>query len=105
MGLCENKYLLMLLKVFKSFWGVSPIKEESFDKFANAGYQGIEFKSLSAAEYPHFGKWLNKYKLDFIAQIHTEGVTVEDHLYSFESLIKTALTLNPLIINSQSGCD
>jgi hypothetical protein len=95
----------MELKIFKSLWGVPSITEESFSTYANIGYQGLEFKSLSAVAYKKFGDWLKKYGLDFIAQVHTEGISVEDHLYSFESLINTALTLHPLFINSQSGCD
>jgi sugar phosphate isomerase/epimerase len=95
----------MELKVFKSLWGVPSITEETFSAYANIGYQGLEFKSLSAVACKKFGDWLKKYGLDFIAQVHTEGISVEDHLYSFESLINTALTLHPLIINSQSGCD
>jgi hypothetical protein len=95
----------MELKIFKNLWGVPRIGEELFAGYALTGYHGIEFKSLSAAGHKNFGEWLKKYKLDFIAQVHTEGISVEDHLQSFESLINTALTFQPILINSQSGCD
>lgn len=95
----------MKLKIFKSLWGAPTITEELIATYVGKGYQGIEFKSLVAVQHNSFGKWLGKYKLDFIAQIHTEGTTVQEHLYSMESLINTALTLDPLFINSQSGCD
>jgi sugar phosphate isomerase/epimerase len=95
----------MELKVFKCLWGVARIDEETFAGFKKAGYDGIECKGIQAREYRELPAWLKKYGFDFIAQIHPEGQTVEEHLASFDSLMNASLPLNPVFINSQSGCD
>lgn len=95
----------MQLKVYKCLWGVSEINEEAIHVYRTKGYDGIEFKALNAIRYNGFANWLINNDLDFIAQIHTGGFTVQEHLYSFETLINTSLLLNPVLINSQSGCD
>ncbi len=95
----------MQLKVFKSLWGISDLNETDFEKFKSAGYDGVEYKALRARKYDLFADWAKHYQLDYIAQIHTVGKTVDEHLLSFESLIDTALPLHPVLINSQSGCD
>jgi len=95
----------MKLKVFKSLWGLAPITEWALASQEATGYAGIEFKSLSIPDSTNFRDWLHKFHLDFIAQIHTEGLDVEQHLISFESLIQIALGFDPVLINSQSGRD
>ena len=95
----------MELKVFKSLWGFGPITEFTLAAVAAKGYGGIEFKSVSIFDDSSFREWLYKYHFDFIAQIHTEGNSVEENLISFESLIQRALSFKPILINSQSGRD
>jgi sugar phosphate isomerase/epimerase len=96
----------MQLKIFKCLWGVTKIDEEAFELYRKTGYDGIEFKALNAKKHDGFAGWLKNCEFDFIAQIHTDGgISVPGHLRSFETLVNTALTFNPLLINSQSGCD
>lgn len=95
----------MELKIFKCLWGVSPIDEDAFAGFKQAGYDGIECRGAEARDYKDFASWLKKYEFDFIAQIHPEGGTVEEHLASFDKLLNISLALEPIFINSQSGCD
>jgi sugar phosphate isomerase/epimerase len=95
----------MQLKVFRVLWGVKNIDPGALAAFKSAGYDGVEFKSLDARKYSSFGNWCKELQLDFIAQIHTAGTGVDEHLHSFEYLIDTAMPLDPIMINSQSGCD
>jgi hypothetical protein len=95
----------MELKIFRCLWGVQQIDDAAFAGYKQAGYDGVEYKSLEARKYDSFGAWCKEYDLDFIAQIHTTGNSLDEHLSSFESLIARALPLRPICINSQSGCD
>ena len=96
----------MELKVYKCLWGVAEINEAAINAYKLKGYDGIEWKALHAVKHKEFTHWLADNDLDFIAQIHTGGgLTVDDHLYSFENLVNLSLSLHPVIINSQSGCD
>jgi sugar phosphate isomerase/epimerase len=95
----------MKLKVYKCLWGVARIDEETIAGFKKAGYDGIECKGVQAHGYKGFNSWIKDNGLDLIAQVHPEGQTVEEHLASFDSLIEISMTLDPIFINSQSGCD
>ncbi len=43
--------------------------------------------------------------MEFIAQIHTTGDTVNEHLESFMELVNQSISHDPVLINSQSGKD
>ncbi|MFC4213575.1 sugar phosphate isomerase/epimerase [Pedobacter petrophilus] len=95
----------MQLKTFRHLWGVTEPFESAFSKIKENGYNGVEFKSVRALEHVGFKKLLSKYDFEFIAQIHTYGETVTEHVASFKELIQQSLPLNPVLINSQSGKD
>jgi hypothetical protein len=106
---CNNFYIyqksFMELKIFKCLWGVADISEQTLTGFKKVGYDGIECKGTEAKGYDGFSSWIKSNGFDFIAQIHPEGQTVEEHLDSFDALMEISLSLDPVFINSQSGCD
>jgi sugar phosphate isomerase/epimerase len=98
------------LKSFKSLWGMDGSLESQFEQIAEAGYDGIESPLPSEIEH-YFGfpaeeklfrKLLEKYKLDYIAMVFTEG---NDHIESFRQQVEKAESFNPLMINSHSAKD
>jgi hypothetical protein len=52
-----------------------------------------------------FRALLERYDFGYIAQIFTQGSTVEQHIQSFRSQIEVAVGLAPILINSHSGRD
>ncbi len=95
----------MRLQTFRHLWGITRPFEEVFPAIKKAGYDGIQYRGAKAAGDPSFKKLMDKCHLSFIAQVHTSGDTVEDHMASFKELIRLSLPLEPLMINSQSGKD
>ncbi|MBC7721251.1 MAG: sugar phosphate isomerase/epimerase [Pedobacter sp.] len=95
----------MQLKTFRHLWGITQPFEQVFPAIKKAGYDGVEFKSIKVASDPSFKQLLQQYNFEFIAQIHTTGDTVDEHIASFKQLIQASLSLKPMLINSQSGKD
>lgn len=95
----------MKLKTFRHLWGITDPFEQVFPLIKSEGYDGIEYKGAVAAANPIFKSLLDEYGFKFIAQVHTIGETVKDHIESFKQIIQASLTLNPILFNSQSGKD
>lgn len=95
----------MRLTSFRHLWGITRSFEEVFPAIKEAGYDGVEYKAAKAAVDPNFRKLLDQYHFSFIAQVHTTGDTVQEHMASFKKLIRLSLPLAPVMINSQSGKD
>lgn len=95
----------MQLKTFRHLWGITVPFEKAFPLINSEGYDGIEYKGAVAAANPHFKNLLEQYQFDFIAQVHTAGQTVDEHIASFKDIIRASLPLNPIFFNSQSGKD
>ncbi len=95
----------MKLKTFRHLWGITGPFQNIFPRIRDAGYDGIEYKGAAAAKDASFKRLLDEHSFEFIAQVHTEGGSVAEHIHSFKTLIQSSLGLNPVLINSQSGKD
>jgi len=103
----------MQLKLFKSLWEVvgftgSPLRirlneqaEAYIASVAEAGYTGVESPLPIPEQEDLFRRLLEKYHLEFIAQV----LTVDPHASSFEDQVREAARFNPLFIVSQSSKD
>lgn len=104
----------MKIKLFKSLWEYvgfegSPLSirmddriQDLFRQIANAGYQGVESPLPAADQEQQFRRLLKDYRLEFIAQVLTEG---PDHAASFAIQAERAASFDPLFIVSHSGKD
>lgn len=92
----------MELKVIKAVWGMPGTWESRFRQIAEAGYDGVESPMPGAADEPEFRRAAERYGLDLILQIYTEG---PDHAASFEEQARRAASFRPLLINSHSAKD
>lgn len=99
----------MKVKSIKSLWGMEGSLESQFDRIAAAGYEGIESPLPNEIEkffgFPVdekvFRSLLERYKLDYIAMVFTDG----NHAQSFSEQVEKASTFSPILINSHSARD
>ena len=95
----------MIIQGFRCLWGITRPVTEVLPLLREAAYSGVEWKGIHARNAPDFRQRLDDLDMQFIAQIHTTGQSVADHLLSFQNLIENVLPLRPVLINSQSGID
>jgi sugar phosphate isomerase/epimerase len=91
----------MKLKIYKSLWGMTDPIEGQFRKIAKAEYDGIESACEEIGDSGKFRDLLNKYALDYIPLIYTEG----NHSESFKRLIELAAGYSPSKIVAHAGRD
>jgi sugar phosphate isomerase/epimerase len=91
----------MILKIYKSLWGMTGRMEEQFAMIAAAGYDGVESAVEEIADREKFTALLREYKLEYIPLIYTEG----DHLRNFRRLIQLATEFEPKKIVAHAGRD
>lgn len=85
----------------KAVWGMPGTWETQLRQIAEAGYNGVECPMPSHEDEALFRELLDKYRLDLILQVFTEG----DHYASFEEQVRRAAAFQPLLINSHSAKD
>lgn len=102
------------VKSYKSLWEYvrfegSPLVirmddgiERVFERIAAAGYDGVECPLPARDQEPLFRRLLSEHKLDYIAQVLTEGGSP---LESFRRQTERAAEFGPSLIVSQSGKD
>ena len=95
----------MKMMLFRHLWGVSGEWETVFPQIQADGYHGIEVGLPEPAARRRFRQLLDAHGFDYIAQIYTQGGTVEEHLESFRTQLAEARSLRPRLVNSQSGRD
>ncbi|MCY7360067.1 MAG: hypothetical protein LH609_21960 [Rudanella sp.] len=95
----------MIIQGFRCLWGVTRPLSDALPLIQEAGYSGVEWKGANARNVPDFRQRLDDLGLTYIAQVHTAGHSVAEHLESFRELIENVLPLRPILINSQSGVD
>ncbi|KAK3283451.1 hypothetical protein CYMTET_8848, partial [Cymbomonas tetramitiformis] len=113
------------LKLCKTLWGVPEAADVSrwddlFARIKSEGFDAIETGPVIWRAAPEkFASSLKGAGLKLIAQIHTTGCNtlpdgtyvynsstkVEDHISSFDALVKEASAFSPVMINSHSGHD
>jgi len=89
--------------------------DDIFKRLKGEGYAAIEapvgpFNPFQGNQALFKQLMTETYKFDFIAQIHTCGYplashTVEDHVKSFEELVKMAIEWGATFVNAHSGSD
>lgn len=99
----------MKILFFHSTWGLEAIPRlaDQFKKIAAGGFDGVELAvPPDAATCREARKNLDDLGLAVIAQqARTSGRTVAEHTAQFEGYYERALLLQPLYLNSQTGCD
>ncbi|HTY37169.1 MAG TPA: TIM barrel protein [Bacteroidota bacterium] len=95
----------MNLSIFRHLWGITEPWETLFPKIASLNFQGIEHILPDEQDKERFRRLLDLHGFKYIAQIVTNGSTVDDHLSSFRHNVERAAELHPLKINCHSGCD
>jgi len=103
----------MQLKIFRTLWGYSGDYASAFEYACEHGFAGIEGPvpaTISEAEL--FARLLERYQLDYIAEIATTGSYVpdrslssDDHMNDLAANLNRLKPLQPLLITCLAGCD
>jgi len=103
----------MDLKIFRTMWGYSGDYASAFEYAREHGFAGIEGPvpaTISEAEL--FARLLERYQLDYIAEIATTGsyvpdrrLTLEDHINDLAANLDRLTPLQPVLITCLGGCD
>ena len=88
-------------------WGMEQTKiDDSLNLIKHAGFDGIEMALPdSETNREELKSLLHETVLDLIVQVRTEGSNPEEHIASLEEEVLKAVSLNPLLINMQTGKD
>ncbi|MGY2893835.1 sugar phosphate isomerase/epimerase family protein [Deinococcus sp. UYEF24] len=95
----------MELKLVRHLWGLAEPLDRLLPQFTAAGYTAIENAAPAESEADSFREHMKASEMSFIAQVFTQGQTVEEHLDSFQQQLEYAAGFRPLFINSHSGLD
>jgi sugar phosphate isomerase/epimerase len=99
----------MKILFFRSVWGLDdcPTLEARFRKIKDAGFDGVELDvPLDAETCRRARQSLDELGLAVVAQQwRTGGRTVAEHTAGFAAQYERALLLQPLYLNSHTGCD
>lgn len=91
----------MVLRVYKSLWGMEGAIGKKIERIAHAGYDGVESACEEIQHPDEFRSLLEAYDLDYIPLIYTEG----DHYESLRRLIELAASFSPRKIVAHAGRD
>ncbi|HYE59024.1 MAG TPA: hypothetical protein VD948_10985, partial [Rhodothermales bacterium] len=95
----------MNLLLARHLWGYPGAWEDLFSRIKARGYGAIEAVIPAPEDRRRFRDLLDAHGLAYIAQVFTEGTTVDEHVASFCTQLGDAATLDPLLVNSHSGRD
>jgi hypothetical protein len=93
------------LIVTRNLWGVVEGWEESFPRMKGAGYQGIELDLPDSEGQHRLRERLEQFGFQYIAQIHTRGNTVEEHITCLKRRMIEAKHLKPRMVVCFGGHD
>jgi sugar phosphate isomerase/epimerase len=93
------------LLLFRHLWGVDEALDTAFPKIKESGYDGIETDLPRAEDRARFQDLLHRWELKYIAQIFTEGSSVQEHIDSFKRRLEETQALNPRLVNCHGGRD
>jgi sugar phosphate isomerase/epimerase len=89
----------------RNLWGVVEPWEESFPRMKGAGYQGIELTLPESENQHQLRERLEQFNFSYIAQIHTRGTSVDEHLTFFKRQMIEVKHLKPRVVVCFSGRD
>jgi len=99
----------MKIQYFRSVWGLDefPTVEARLEKIKRGGFDGVELDVPPDRQTcERARRSLDELGLAVVAQQwRTGGRTVAEHKAAFEEQYERALLLNPLYLNSHTGCD
>lgn len=103
----------MQLLTYKTLWGHQGSFELACEQAKLAGFAGIEGPApVTTAEQKLWRELLQRYQLDYIAEICTAGsyipernASMGDHLRSLEVKMQASQALSPRFITCLGGCD
>lgn len=95
----------MQLLLARHLWGMVGTSHELFSRIQSAGYQAVEAVLPAAEEQEQWKALLSTYRFPYIAQIYTQGTSVEEHISSFRQQVEQAMVFHPMMINCHSGSD
>lgn len=95
----------MKLHLYRPLWGIAEPLAQFLPRIKALGYSGVEATPIHYTDKEEFRNLLVEHGLGLIAQIHTSGYTVREHLDSFRNQIEASLKFSPVLINSHSGAD
>ena len=95
----------MELRLFRHLWGITEPWETLFPKIRSLGYSGIEHILPHLSDRDRFRSLLDAHGFEYIAQIVTNGESVEEHIRSYRRAVEEARILRPRTINCHSGAD
>jgi hypothetical protein len=85
----------MKLLVYRNLWGVTGDRAAAVEQIAAAGYDGIETMLLDDAQCRELRLLLRRHQLDYKGVVWTRGLSVDDHLASFEEQVTRLLRVTP----------
>ena len=88
----------MKLLLTRNLWGVAEPWEESFPRMKGAGYQGIELSLPDSEGQRLLRERLEQFGFQYVAQIHTRGNSVDDHITSLKRQLIEAKHLKPKVV-------
>ena len=95
----------MKLKLIRHLWGVTGSWEETFPRFAELGFTGIEAPLPAKPDERRFRKLLDQHGFAYIPQIFSAGADAAEHARSFTEQLRAAADWAPLLVNAHSGLD
>lgn len=95
----------MTLESYRHLWGVDEPLPAVFPKIKALGYTGIETGLGGISDKVQFRELFTQHGFKMIAMIFTSGMTVREHLDSFQTQVEEARDFKATFINSHSGAD
>lgn len=95
----------MKLVTIRHLWGLQGMFQQFAPGLKAAGYGGIEVHPASLPEPSLYQSVVEPLGLEFIAQIHTHGHSVHEHLRSLREQVDLAVRYSAVLINAHSGRD
>ncbi|MHC4308032.1 MAG: sugar phosphate isomerase/epimerase family protein [Planctomycetota bacterium] len=97
----------MKIKYLCTVWGMEQTKlGVNLNLIKDAGFDGVEMQvPCNDAERNRLGSLLNDIGLDLVAQVRTEGSTVDEQIDFLEKELNRVLGLNTLLTNVHCGKD
>ncbi len=95
----------MELKLIRQLWGIDKPWDNVFQRIRTEGFDGVEIAIPSLDPFSEYESMLSENQLECVPMIFTEGDSVDAHIESFRSQLKSALRFKPILITCHDGKD